>query len=54
MSDRRTSFYLDKQNAKVSGVLAGLADYFDVDPLWVRIGFVMTLFFLFQIGRAHV
>ena len=47
MSDRRTSFYLDKRNAKVSGVLAGVADYFDVDPLFVRIGFVMTMIFLF-------
>ncbi|MBV8972123.1 MAG: PspC domain-containing protein, partial [Sphingomonadaceae bacterium] len=35
MSDSRTSFYLDKRNAKVSGVLAGIADYFDVDPLFV-------------------
>ncbi len=47
MSDRRTSYYLDKRNAKVSGVLAGIADYFDVDTLWVRLGFVMTMLFLF-------
>ena len=47
MSARRTSFYLDKRHAKVSGVLAGVADYFDVDALWIRLGFVMTLFFLF-------
>ena len=47
MSDRRTSYYLDKRHAKVSGVLAGVADYFDVDTLWVRLGFMMTMFFLF-------
>lgn len=47
MSDRRTSFYLDKRHAKISGVLAGIADYFDVDVLWVRLGFVMTMLFLF-------
>ncbi len=47
MSASRTSFYLDKRNAKVSGVCAGVADYFDVDILWVRLGFMMTLFFLF-------
>nr|WP_295663025.1 envelope stress response membrane protein PspC [Polymorphobacter sp.] len=47
MSASRTSFYLDKRNAKVSGVCAGVADYFDIDVLWVRLGFVMTMFFLF-------
>ncbi|MBV8971657.1 MAG: PspC domain-containing protein [Sphingomonadaceae bacterium] len=47
MSDRRTSYYLDKRNAKVSGVLAGVADYFDVDPMFVRVGFMLTMVFLF-------
>ena len=47
MSASRTSYYLDKRHAKVSGVLAGVADYFDVDTLWVRLGFMMTMFFLF-------
>lgn len=47
MSDSRTSFYLDKRHAKVSGVLAGVADYFDIDVLWVRLGFMGTMFFLF-------
>ena len=36
----RTGFRLDKTNAKVFGVCAGIADYFDIDALWVRIGFV--------------
>ncbi|SEM44373.1 phage shock protein C (PspC) family protein [Sphingomonas gellani] len=38
MSDSRTKFYLDKQNAKIKGVCAGIADYTGLDPLWVRLG----------------
>ena len=41
MSDRRTNFYLDKQNAKWSGVCAGIADYTGIEVLWVRIGMVL-------------
>ncbi|WP_427965829.1 PspC domain-containing protein [Altererythrobacter sp.] len=33
-------FHLDKHNGKVFGVCAGLADYFGIDPMIVRIGFV--------------
>ncbi len=36
----RGSFRLDKGNAKVFGVCAGIGNYFDVDPMLVRIGFV--------------
>lgn len=36
----RGEFYLDKSNAKLSGVCAGLADYTGVDALWVRIAVV--------------
>ena len=43
MSDRRTSFYLDKRNAKFLGVCAGIADYFDIDVLWVRLGFAASV-----------
>lgn len=41
MKTLRTKFYLDKQNAKWSGVCAGIADYTGVDVLWVRIGAVL-------------
>jgi len=41
MSASRTKFYLDKQNAKWSGVCAGIADYTGFDVLWVRIGAVL-------------
>lgn len=33
--------YLDKQNAKISGVCAGIADYFGIDPMVVRIATVI-------------
>jgi phage shock protein C len=41
MKTLRTKFYLDKQNAKWSGVCAGIADYTGVDVLWVRLGAVL-------------
>lgn len=41
MSDSRTKFYLDKQNAKWKGVCAGIADYTGIDVLFVRIGLVL-------------
>ena len=41
MTDRRTNFYLDKQNRKWSGVCAGIADYTGTNVLWVRIGVVL-------------
>ncbi|MHA6333052.1 PspC domain-containing protein [Qipengyuania sp. CAU 1752] len=33
-------FRLDRSNAKVWGVCAGIARYFGIDPMLVRIGFV--------------
>ena len=43
----RTKYYLDKRNKKVLGVLAGVADYFGVDTLWIRLGFVVMMFIVF-------
>ncbi len=37
MAPRRTSFYLDKANAKWLGVCAGIADYTGIDLTVVRI-----------------
>lgn len=31
---------LDKANGKLMGVCAGLANKFDVDPIWIRLLFV--------------
>ena len=35
----RQGFRLDRQNAKLSGVCAGIGHYFGIDPLIVRIAF---------------
>lgn len=40
--ESRTKFYRDKVNGKWIGVCAGIADYTGVDPLLVRIGFVVA------------
>lgn len=44
MTARRTNFYLDKQNAKWSGVCAGIADYTGLDVTWIRVGAVLVTF----------
>jgi phage shock protein C len=36
-------FLLNRRDAKLMGVAAGLADYVAVDPLIVRLGFVAAL-----------
>jgi phage shock protein C len=41
MTARRTSFYLDKQNAKWLGVCAGIAEYTGLERTWVRVGAVL-------------
>lgn len=51
MTERRTKFYLDKQNAKWSGVCAGIADYTGINVMWIRLGaIVATLSFAFPLG----
>lgn len=44
MTARRTNFYLDKQNAKWSGVCAGIADYTGLDVVWIRVAAVGLTF----------
>ncbi len=41
MTDRRTSYYLDKQNAKWLGVCSGIAEYTGIDRTWVRVAAVV-------------
>ena len=36
-------FLINRRDAKIMGVAAGLADYLAVDPLVVRLGFVAAL-----------
>lgn len=40
MEPSRTQLYRDRVNAKWLGVCAGLADYFQIDPIFVRAGFL--------------
>jgi phage shock protein C len=40
MNSPRTRFYRDKQNSKLMGVCAGIADYTGVNSIWVRLGFL--------------
>lgn len=35
-------FRLDKRDAKLAGVCGGIADYFGIDALIVRLGFVIA------------
>ncbi|NNC60247.1 MAG: PspC domain-containing protein [Erythrobacter sp.] len=35
------NFRLDRSNARIWGVCAGIARYFGIDPMMVRIGFVL-------------
>lgn len=35
-------FRLDKTNAKLMGVCAGLANYTGIETVWLRIGFVVA------------
>ena len=43
MNTPRTTLYRDKQNGKLMGVCAGIADYTGVDTFWVRLGFLMLI-----------
>ena len=43
-------FTLDRQNKKIAGVCAGLANYFDIDVTLVRVLFVAALFLGFSLG----
>ncbi|MCT2559534.1 envelope stress response membrane protein PspC [Tsuneonella sp. YG55] len=43
MNSPRTTLYRDKQNAKLMGVCAGIADYTGVNALWIRLGFIVLL-----------
>lgn len=46
MSGQRR-YLRDTFNGKLLGVCAGFGDYLGIDPLWVRLGFVLATFMLF-------
>ena len=37
-------FYRDKFNGKLLGVCAGFGEYFGIDALWLRLGFIVLIF----------
>lgn len=37
-------FYLSQTDKKIAGVCGGLAEYFDIDPLIVRVAFLIIFF----------
>lgn len=41
---RRPNLTRDTENKKIAGVCSGIARYFDVDPVLVRVAFVVFLF----------
>ncbi len=43
-------FHLDRRNAKIWGVCSGIANYTNVDPMLVRVGFVVGA--LVSLGTA--
>jgi phage shock protein C len=45
MSRRERNLYRDSDDQKLGGVCSGLARYFDLDPLLVRVAFVAGLVF---------
>jgi phage shock protein PspC (stress-responsive transcriptional regulator) len=53
INDRR--LFRDPNKAIISGVCAGVAKYFDVNPLWVRVAAVASMAMLpFATGLAYV
>jgi len=38
---RKTKFYRNKQNGKVMGVCAGIADYTGIDVVWIRVAAIL-------------
>ncbi|MBO4839580.1 MAG: PspC domain-containing protein [Bacteroidaceae bacterium] len=42
MNNKR--YYLSVTDKKIGGVCGGLAEYFEVDPLLVRVGFLAAFF----------
>jgi len=37
-------FYRDSENSYFGGVASGMGEYFDIDPLWIRLAFVALAF----------
>ena len=51
MNTPRTTLYRDKQNAKLMGVCAGIADYTGVNALWIRL---LTILLTVPLGGINI
>ncbi|MCT2558399.1 PspC domain-containing protein [Tsuneonella sp. YG55] len=47
VTPKRDGFHLDRPNGKVFGVCAGIANYFGIDPMIVRVVFAAGTIFGF-------
>ena len=45
--------YRNPENAKLGGVCSGIGTFFDIDPVWVRLGFFAPIVFLILCGTFH-
>ncbi len=43
MKSAKTTLYRDKENAKLFGVCAGIADYAGVNSFWIRLGALFAI-----------
>ena len=48
----KKKLYRSSQNKKISGVLAGIAEYFNIDPSIVRVAYTVFSAFLMVPGIA--
>ena len=39
-----TRLYRNKKDGKIAGICSGIGDYFDIDPVIVRLLFLVALF----------
>jgi len=46
-TDSRVRLYRDPENGVIAGVAAGIARYFGVEPIAIRLAFVLALFVFF-------
>lgn len=47
MIDLKEPFEKDLDNAKIFGVCAGLSNYFNIDPFFLRVVFLLTGWFFY-------
>lgn len=36
--------YRSRKNSMIAGICGGLAEYFNIDPAWIRLAFILLFF----------